>query len=532
MQSRKPIFIILAIVAIAAVIAFFKQKNNAEQPAARPVQSQPTSSELVDNSNFVRGDSAGAAFSNTAVKTEPIAEVRQKKSEGLCRYFSSNTSPLLPWRVYDRINRKNAIYIILPSQHLNCLSEQDYMFKIIDYDELNDFAYNYYADIRLQLSEKLVIKSSLAQQSIDRLNYQKYGFENIKDLVEFLTLNGFQTNDDLIEFKIQVKDSLKWPDSSSNLGYFPGLQKVSPSEVNFNKTRNIFISTEPLDKNRAPILANFSFVDIPDFRTLIAEPKVMLPRVDRILRPLLTKEGDIYIHQSDIYDPKAIAIVMYMNAKFKDRKVQIIDDQPLDKYPLTPKSVAGLKVISASEFIISNSEYVFIDTRRSFDNGFYIRKAVNAPVYGTGVAEEDLKQYKEYNQTGKFSSLALMEQINSLKKKFPLASLRKLARGRKIVLYGQNDKDFSPLIFYESLRDEKLDNIYWLRLGLNRVKLMYQLNLIDRKFLVNSVSTESIVIEKENQNSKGKEKAKFIFLKQKPSRETKSSKKPVDPNSK
>ena len=200
----------------------------------------------------------------------------------------------------------------------------------------------------------------------------------------------------------------------------------------------------------------------------------------------MENKSKVYIYQEYPGDPRASAIITFIQAKFKTKNVFVLSESFTEKNNLkhlTPTQVPGLELIDEETLSRDEKGALYIDTRKQFSNQSFIRNSVSAPVYNLSSNVRNYSDLTENALAYKFSRPPLQAEISQLKLRYPLASLARLAGNRKIVLYGQDDSDYSPLVFFEAIKDENIRKIYWLRLGERRIAQKIYLGVLPANLL-------------------------------------------------
>ncbi len=454
----------------------------------------------------------------TKFEKEPPTKVRSEQ-QGLCRYFNADKVPLLPLASYLHLARKKSSFLLLPSFHGSCFSDTSFEFRLVDFDPTFDTAFNYYAQIKLSLSQKNELPLDLRKVFLEKLDFKKYGFESVTETINYLKKIGYDMNSSLVEFKIQIDGNLKWPQSSSNPDFYPGLVffPVTSLPTVLADKNNLFLATYDVSKDASFTYGrNFQFLNLSrQFNDFNLNPHRVIELLDKKLNPLIGNKNKVFIYQEYPGDPQALALITYLQAKFKSTKVFLVSENYADRNnyrSLTPTRVPGLGLFEEESLAQEERGLLFVDTR-SISTGFdVIRNSVSAPVYNVSTNKKNYTDLTEYGLKLKFSNPVVDLEINQLRKRYPLDKLLKFAGNRKIVLYGKDDADYSPLVFFEAIKNEKLKKIFWLRLGTRRVSQLITLEALPESLLKEQFNlTETEYLNKADSGKK-KKVQKYIVV--------------------
>jgi hypothetical protein len=505
----------------------WKIRQNITQNVAAPVQ-------VIQPKVITPVPSTKASAQTEIVNPQDNIKKNENKSPvalGLCRYFKKDAIPLLPRNVYLHLIKSKSQYILLPKQHAECLQNSNYEFRIVDYEPQNDVATNYYAKINLILSRKTDFINNSDKKEFNKLDFKKYGFESLKKLTKYLFKTTAQLDTDLVEFKIESQGFLNWPKSSSDPGFFPGVTMVSMAEMNQALTdrRSIALSTYDFSKDfNFKHLSKMSYIQVQ--QDLFLNSSSVVGFLGTRIEDLIKDKNNIYIYQEYAGDSRAQALAVYIHSKHSDKKVFFVKESffDLNNYQrLTPQVVPQLKIITDDEVFNEPENIILIDTRRSSLNSLALAKSYWAPVNFSPKSTEVYKDLTGYFSTFKFSSKQILDELISLKNNYSELARTTSIKNKKIVLYGTDDADYSPIIFWESLKSSEMSNIYWLRSGLSQVQKKVKLKALSKKSLRRSKKKVKVKYKNKNKHQgHGKNKKQKLVNKQQVRQNIKNKPKP------
>ncbi len=441
------------------------------------------------------------------------------KYTGMCRYFTKDGVPLISRSAYLHLVKSKKNYILLPKKDAECLAEFSHEFNIVDYYRRLDTAHGFLGKINLQFSEKTNIPGGKLSSQFNPLELKKYGFKNLKHLVKYLSKMTPDVDTDLISFKVKKLSQVILPESTAIQGFVPGVNFVNDSQLQkaFSDKKSAFFVTYDAKKDLKFKYKNyFKIVKISDKNGVYIDPDYLMQYFSNKFEPGINDINKIYIYEKFENSPSSQALAFYFNAKYRDKQVYIVKENFFNQHSyqyLTPKSVSGFNQITIEQIQKLPKKAILIDTRPYAAKDWQIKRTYLGPVKLVANESVIYQDQTVYGSSSVFKSKEILSQIANIKNQYAGLAATEELRNRQFVIYGENDADFGPIIFYEAMKQLNLKNIYWFRPGIRRLKNNIKLGLVKPKILRNTQKQTQTVMKNENIKYDKNASRKFSIVK-------------------
>lgn len=391
------------------------------------------------------------------------------KPSGICGYPQAQIKmPLISLESYLHLAKNKPKYLLLPSFHADCLPvEEKAIFRIVRYDVADDWIFDDLGqvELRLEIFKKYANYTELS--FADKKFLSELGFKSVSEMVRYLGLQNAGALDELTIFK--VLDSERANVRRPICGYleYPGLRTRHANEVALEQTFKIDLRMEP---NAGPIDGALRIqaprIDIGTISSLravesVAELKALsgIPENKEILL-IGRNQRDLRPFNFAAHLKKA----GYKNVSYLREGFMGLTGYNLE----APERVPQVTTANLDELIKSLSTSMVIDTRSSSEtNQFRIANAESMELlFASG--QSLLQKIKLFQETFRFNqTVASDELISLIRTKLPT----------KIFVIGKDECDWTSIYLVQALQDRQVANVFWVRAGMDSLKLAIDLQL-------------------------------------------------------
>lgn len=488
-QKKSNFYFLIAVVILGLFLAYkyFHSPNGRDTaPVASPV-GQPAKAP-VPTADLAKQESTAPTKTNSKVPVLLMPPVSEKK--GLCGIPREDKSFPFLLSVYQHLKSSGSTEFAVPAFHGQCLpSEGRVGLHLVNYDFALDRAYDYLGDVDAEI--KLVGKvANLEGLTLDpEFKKSMFGYASVPKALKALTQLGANQGAEIFVFRIQLKTT-KAREPIGSYSYYPGI-KIMNSET-FTETQkkgHVSVVDLRMQKPKTEEIASaislpifISFRDAPILNPLQTESVYTATKADLPKIP----DGNlvVLVSQSAADRTSFNAAQVFMSAGVHPLAILKDGYETFTKTEtLTPKTVVGFGSESLARLSGDLASSLVIDVRfRPRPDAVTLKKARLAPI-----AKKEFKFYQS----------AVREEANLAY--LDLEKIKDVAKRKKIIIIGDNDYDWRPILLFERLSKIAVDNIYWFREGFEGIKLYRDLQMLDKDFkkkVKNIASVKSKMVAK------------------------------------
>jgi len=350
------------------------------------------------------------------------------------------------------------------------------IFKIITYDGTSDFMFDYLGEAYLDL-EFLKTIPSMQSLNLDKsIEPKKFGFENLKNLIQFLHSQHTSIYEELSVFKIKQIRPTQPRLSSGSYNQHVGIQFVSPIEFSnlAMDSNNQVILGFPADNKMNPLKFNAQHINL--FRaekTALTHPNGFISRINQSQLPKLNASKNIILVGRSQFDHSILNYANYLRF-MRYEKIYVVMGgwSALQKIEaIFPTTLPNIIFSSFEDFI--KEDFVQFDLR-SVDQKKYFSSKTSYWASIRRVADLPF----EWNQLGSEENSRFIKNI------FARLDLKKLNSllTKKVILIGHNDFDWTIPLLAKYLENSKMKipakKLYWLQEGYGGLQVRKELGLL------------------------------------------------------
>ncbi len=464
--------------------------------------------EIVEKPNQAGSSTFNTNFSNSA--SDAPSTKPAKILSGLCKNADRKNN-LFPLSLYLHLVTKKPDYFLLPEFHAHCLpSFGNIQYRLVNFDSGSDSAYDYWGDFNM--SARIVKKVSTIKEldSISEFKLSGLGYENTTIAIQEFSKIGGKLNEPFYLFQLEKIENAKPRSPIGDYNYYPGIKIITAQDLllpeykerttlvdlRLNRPSNISIANAAQVKN-IPQLRSLSLL-VPNYIESIYENNK-----DKI--PKLPTESTLVL-----IGPRGGSKVPFNWVPFFKKSpvknIAILKDGYLslvNRQSITPPSYYNLNSLAILNFQTTMKDAILIDTRSgAYALGVGLESAWHSPV----VLDQDT-DYSDLNnrKTVDVSKIDFEQIVKSVGKK-------------KLILIGENEYDWSPLILSDHLSKSSIKSIYWLREGFEGLWVYKNLNLIPNDLNSKIINASGFKLKNEQKvietlvKDKGVRKGKFVLI--------------------
>ncbi len=509
---KRKIYLILIGILILALAFIFKGRRT--EVVVKPIKEnvgkieidQPVSN--VEKPNQVATSTFNTGFSNSSSDT-PAAK-SAKTFYGLCKYADRKNN-LFPLSIYLHLVTKKPDYFLLPEFHAHCLpSFGNIQYRIVNYDYGSDSAYEYWGDFNMSARIVKKVLSIKELDSIPEFKLTGLGYENTTIAIQEFAKIGGKLNEPLYLFQLEKIESAKPRSPIGDYSYYPGVKIIVAQDLALPEFKeNVTLVDLRLSRaTNSPIAKATQIKNVPQLRALsllvpsyiesiYENNKDKMPKLPADSTAVLISSrggSKVPFNWIPFFTKSAIKNI----AILKDGYLSLVNRQSM-----TPTSYYNVTALAISNFQSTMKDAILIDTRSgaySFSVG--LNSAWHSPIV--------LDQETDY------SDLNTRKAVDVSKIDFE--QIVKSVGKKKVILIGDNEYDWSPLILADHLPKSTIKSIYWLREGFEGLWVYRNLNLIPKDLSSKIVNGSGFKVKRKKKknetlaNKKGTIKGNFILI--------------------
>lgn len=505
MGKNQKITAIVVIIALAILGRFFfhSQVKTTVPPIPLSGQTAPKSA----TPPAASGPSVDGTTKNPSTEA-PANNNNVVEKSGLCHVDrSSSKMPVLSLHTYEHLRgNKQISKFVLPAFSSECLPDSGTITAhIVSYSAAADRAYDYWGDVELEIKRTGHFATLEALFYSPDFNVTPFGFKKEAEVLDFLMLEGGNNKIPLETFDVTfIKASGRTP--VGTYSFYPYVKMIENLSVikaavdsHDIKVVDLRLSgDQPFEKIDNAISATFPSLD----KLPIVDPAILKQTLEQGDLASLDKDQNILlVGLSPFYKTPYNVVQILLNSGFKNISILQNGYADFKKWNiLTPTKVKKLQNLDYESFA-DLGEAIIIDTRLENRRGsVFFKEAYLTPIH------MPVQTLNRYDDMTKFHSSQTFDAAYDVSKQIQLKDIKHAAENKKIVLIGENEYDWGPVILYETLRKVHSRNVYWLRHGFDGLVLEKKLNTLDvglaQKLLdVSSPQTHSLIAKSANKPS-------------------------------